>query len=135
MFDQNNNMYFVDAINNRIRFLNFTSNMVSTFAGNGDINATIDGYRTDVSLKLPTAIALHNDILYTSLFCSVYAINITTGYLSYFAGDYSNCSSIDGYRTNATFNLILYMVYYKNNLYLADFNSEKIRVINSLGLF
>jgi sugar lactone lactonase YvrE len=41
--DHSGNLYFYDALNNRIRKVNLSTNIISTFAGNGTFGSTGDG--------------------------------------------------------------------------------------------
>ena len=49
---QGNLLYFTDAWNNRVRFVDLTSNMVHTIAGNGE-NGRRSGKAANVSVSCP----------------------------------------------------------------------------------
>jgi sugar lactone lactonase YvrE len=136
--DASGNMYIADYYNNRIRKVS-TLGIISTFAGNGTGGFSGDGGQaTNAELSLPDAVAFDGA---GNLYISDYVNNrirmvSTSGIITTVAGSATQGYSGDGGQaTNAE----LYgptgvTTDASNNIYIADYSNNRIRMVNSAGI-
>jgi hypothetical protein len=132
--DTSGNFYIADVANNVIRKVT-PSGTASTFAGTGASGA-VDGASTIATFSGPTAVAIDNaGNLYISDEGNNKIRKITpAGMVSTFAGSGVH-GSADGTGTAASFFLPEGMAFDNSgNLYVADMNNNKIRMITPAGV-
>ncbi|KAL0491389.1 NHL repeat-containing protein, partial [Acrasis kona] len=134
----NNLVYIADTSNSRIRVVNRTSGMISTFAGTGERGYNGDNIAaTSASLSCPAGVAVDNinNLVYIAGSDShrIRVVNRTSGMMSTFAG--TGESGYNGDNIAATSASLSYpagvAVDNINNLvYIADTSNSRIRVVN-----
>ena len=138
--DKNRNIYVADYNNARIRMINASTNIISTYCGNGITSETGDGGPADsAEIYSPTALAV--DTVNGNLYLSdpndaVRVVNGITHKIKVFAGSYGYGFSGDG--SDATLAVIygpqgLAVDGSNDNVYLADQDNERIREIFVTG--
>lgn len=133
-FDANGNVYVVDWLNNYIRKISPTGN-VTTFAGSGSIGYR-DGVGTNAQFTYPNSIAIAADgTIYVSDRMSHYIRKISpAGVVTTFAGN-GTPGYADGMGTTAQLNRPSGIALDKSgNLYVADYENQRIRKITPSGL-
>jgi hypothetical protein len=133
------NVYIADYVNSRIRKVN-TSGVITTVAGIGNISGGGDGFAANISyVGYPSNIALDAT---GNLYIAEYGANGVirkvnlSGIISTFAGIPGYGFSGDGGpATNAKFNGPTAIAFDgSGNTYIADFNNNRIRMVNSAGV-
>jgi hypothetical protein len=133
--DNCNNLIFCG--DNRIRKINWTTNLITTIAGNGTAGSTGDnGLAT--SATVGSAIGLWCDSrnnIYISDSYKVRKIDGETGVITTVAGTGTYSYSGDGgLATSATVKLVFSIVTdSKNNLYIADLDDNRIRIVDAIS--
>lgn len=133
-FDQKRNAIFVgDLLNNRIRFINLTSNYVSTVAGTGEFNF-LDGPALSAKLKWPADLCIHNeDFVYfaDSLNYRIRKLDIVQGVVTTVVGN-GNAGFEDNVPAlNASMNVPVSVVFDSaGNLFFTDSNNNRVRKLN-----
>jgi len=130
--DSSGTVYVVDTANNCIRRIT-SAGLVTTFAGDGAPGAK-DGSGSNAQFNSPSAITITSaGILYVSDAGNHRIRRITsTGVVSTFAGSTSGFQ--DGIGTNARFDSPQGIVVDSlGNVYVADANNHRIRIITSAG--
>jgi sugar lactone lactonase YvrE len=133
------NLYIVDYGNNRIRMIN-TAGIISTIAGSG----TSGGYGGDGSAASASQLWMPSGVAFDAL-GNLYIADYnnkrirmvnTAGIISTVAGSGTQGFSGDGGQaTNAELNdPIKVAIYSTGNLYITDYNNERIRKVNSVGI-
>ena len=132
------NLFIADKLNNRIRLLD-TRGIITTVAGNGTFNYSGDGgFATNASLKQPTAVALDaTGNLYVSdtFNCCIRKVD-GRGLISTVAGKGTFGYSGDGgAATNAGLTTPRGIaVDQAGNIYVADYNVQRIRKVDTQGI-
>jgi hypothetical protein len=135
--DAAENIYFGDALNNRIRRVDATTGVITTVAGNGIAGFAGDGgLATNAELKFPSRPALdRNGNLYIADFQNnrLRRVDASTNIITTVAGNGTAGYSGDGgSATSAQLNGPLSVtVDVVGNIYLSDINNERIRVVNT----
>jgi len=135
--DAAENIYFGDALNNRIRRVDATTGVITTVAGNGIAGFAGDGgLATNAELKFPSRPALdRNGNLYIADFQNnrLRRVDASTNIITTVAGNGTAGYSGDGGpATSAQLNGPLSVtVDAAGNIYLSDINNERIRVVNT----
>jgi sugar lactone lactonase YvrE len=160
-FDSSGNVYFADAAGSRIREVNATTGIISTVAGNGvkcdHAEKCGDGaLAIDANLNLPESVAIdasgnlyiadagNNRIRFVNMTKStitIDGISVPAGYIVSIAGlvnDITGCSNSQtacgdgGAATSAYLNLPYGVsLDSSKNVYIADTEDQKIRVVNT----
>jgi gliding motility-associated-like protein len=132
--DANNNIYFIDAQNFRVRKIEFATGIITTVAGNGGGNyfgGTLPAI--NAGIHYPNGLAIDATNLYLSLFSQqlICKVELSTGILSTIAGNGTNGFSGDGGPAiNASFGYPTGLSVTANgDLYIADYNNNRIRKI------
>ncbi len=87
-FDSSGNLYIADTLNNRIRVVNATTNVITTFAGNGTAGYVGDGLRSTnatVELNAPSGVAVDpagNVYIADTQNYAIRKVNAVTGIIS-----------------------------------------------------
>ena len=136
------NLYVADSGSGRIRRIVIATGAVSTIAGAGSGGGTtcpgtvttgcLDGIGQQATFVGPNDITYNNGYLYISEYTGsrVRRMDLSTGQIITIAGDGSASGSADGNGTSATFINVTGGAIIGNDLYVADFNGNKIRKIN-----
>jgi hypothetical protein len=125
-----NNLLVADQGNARIRKINLSTGMVTTFAGDG-MNDFDDGTLLTASFMSPIGLAKDNaGNIYVSEGMPGHTIRKITGNeVTTFAGKADNDGDIDGMGTNARFNDPAFIYFYDSSLYVCDAGNHKIKRI------
>jgi sugar lactone lactonase YvrE len=159
-FDSSGNVYFADAAGSRIREVNATTGKISTVAGNGDKcdHAEVcgdGGLAIDANLNLPESVVLDaagnlyiadagdnriRVVNMTKSTITIAGVSIAPGDIQSVAGrenDITGCANSqtacgDGAAANAAYLNLPYGVALDSagNIYIADTEDQKIRVVN-----
>jgi hypothetical protein len=127
------NVYVADTANHRIRII-YPGGTVSTFAGggaSGNSAGTNDGYGTSALFSLPEGVAVDSsNNVYVADTANQRIRKITPwGYVTTFAGSGQGADDGDN-GTSAKFNFPSGLtIDSSNNMYVADTNNNKIRII------
>ena len=138
IFDTSGNLYIADSYNNRIRKVS-TSGIITTVAGDGTAGFSGDGgAATDAKLNNPVGVAFDaNGNLYIvdNSNSRIRRVN-TSGVITTFAGNGSNSYGGDGgAATDAAFsNPQGIAIDAGGNLFIADYNNNIVRRIDSSGV-
>ena len=138
ILDGSGNIYILDTYNNRVRKIN-TSGIITTIAGNGSGFTSGDGgYATAAGIYQPTGLAFDAS---GNIFIAEYLGNrirkvSTAGIVSTIAGNGTASYSGDGgLATAAELNLPISLIFdVSGNLYVTDFQNNRIRKINTAGI-
>ena len=134
IFDNFNNLYVADALNHVIRYVNFNTIAVSTYAGTGVVGDVL-GLRMTARFNRPTGLALDgssNLYIADTLNDCIKVINYLTNIVSVYAGD-KRAGFADGPAIYAEFNKpqgVLYNLQ-EQALYVADTANHSIRKIKT----
>ncbi len=134
--DAAGNIYIADIDNERIRMVN-PAGIISTFAGNGTQGFSGDGFAaTAAEINQPTEVyadAAGN--IYISGDARIRIVN-TSGVISTFAGNgVTGFSGDGGQATAAEFNTVGGVTQDPSgNIYIADGNNHRIRMVNTSGI-
>ena len=134
-FDQQGRLYISDALNNRIRQVDFEQNIIETVAGNGDQGFSGDnGLAIEASLNNPRDIVFGPDgRLYVAdeFNHRIRAIDLTTGIITTIAGNGQEGFSGDGgLATEAALNRPAGLDFdAEGYLYIAETYNHRIRRI------
>jgi sugar lactone lactonase YvrE len=137
--DKFGNLYIADWDNERIRRVDISTGIISSYAGNGTAGSSGDGEpATSATLSIPGGLCFDTcDNLYFSdgPFGGNYKvrkIDATTGIISTVAGNgTSGFSGDENAATNAMLSRINGICFDKNNnLYIADINNERVRKVS-----
>jgi len=136
VFDSQGRLYISDALNNRIRRVDFGKNIIETIAGTGEKSfGGDDGPAIDASFNNPRDIAFGPDgRLYVAdeFNNRIRAIDMTTGIITTVAGNGTQGFSGDGGpATAASFNRPAGIDFdAEGHLYIADTYNYRIRIVN-----
>ncbi|HTB31627.1 MAG TPA: T9SS type A sorting domain-containing protein [Bacteroidia bacterium] len=138
ILDGSGNIYIADFYENRIRIIN-TSGIIRTFAGNGVQSFYGDGGpATDAELNAPYGLAIDTSGNIYIADCSNDRIRIVniSGIIRTFAGiSFSGFSGDGGQATSAELNAPTGITSDNSgNVYIADWNNNCIRVVNTSGI-
>ena len=139
VFDATGNLYFADELNSRIRKINISTGVISTFAGNGTGGYSGDGgAATSAAIFDPNGLAIDlvgNIYLNDNSNHRIRKVS-TAGIITTYAGNGTAGFSGDGGpATAAEINWGSALQFdASGNLYYADGNNNRIRVINSSGI-
>lgn len=132
--DSNGNVFITDQSNHKIRKLD-TSNIVTTIAGSGTLGY-LDGTGVATRFYYPAAMAIDsNDNLFIADYSNhcIRKIN-PLGVVSTYAGIGGSSGNVDGNNSIAKFNGPTGLCFDNvGNLYVADYNNNKIRKIDTSG--
>ena len=132
--DSNGNIFITDQSNHKIRKLD-ASSTVSTIAGSGTLGY-LDGTGLGTRFYYPAAMAIDsNDNLFIADYSNHCIRKITPlGVVSTYAGIGGSSGNIDGNIAVAKFNGPTGLCFDNiGNLYIADYNNNKIRKIDTSG--
>jgi hypothetical protein len=133
------NIYIADQYTYRIRMVN-TLGIITTVAGNGSPTYAGDGGQaTNASLYNPTAVAFDaSGNFYIADYSNnrIRMVNIASGIITTFAGNGTQAFGGDGGQaTNAEFSGPVGIAFdASGNLYIADRNNNRIRIVNPSGI-
>lgn len=124
------NLYVTDTLNHTIRQIVIATGVVTTMAGTVGVLGSADGTGTAAKFYYPSGLATAGGNLYVadSYNNTIRKIVISTGVVTTLAGS-GVAGSADGTGTAATFNQPRGLTTDGINLYVSDFNSNKIRKI------
>lgn len=135
-FDASGNLYIADWFNNRVRKADNSTGIISTIAGTGTAGYNGDGIAaTAAQINGPCGIIFDNaGNIYIAEYggARVRKINIGTGNISTIAGTGTAGYNGDGIAaTTAKLNFPFYIFFdqAKCNMYIADYNNNRIRLI------
>jgi trimeric autotransporter adhesin len=142
--DASGNLYIADTLNNRIRFINAGTHVISTFAGTGIANYTGDsGPAAGATLDGPTGVAIDSagDVFIADTNNQVIReVLASTGNIITYAGTGKSCAlgnptnpcGDNGPATAATFTDPLAIALDSaNNLYIVDYSVHRVREVNA----
>jgi gliding motility-associated-like protein len=137
--DASGNIYFIDSQNFRVRKVSASTGIITTIAGNGNtdyMGETIPAI--NAGIDYPNGIAVDETNIYLSLFSlqRICKIGLATGIITNVAGTGINSFSGDGGPAiNAAFGYPAGLSVTANgDLYVADFNNNRIRKIDASGI-
>lgn len=142
--DSSNNIYIADTFNGRIRLVNSSSGLITTFAGNGQscnpaVGCGDGGDATQASLTLPTTVAVDNsgNVYIADQASNQIRMVNSSGIISTLAGNGTACASPtapcgDGgpaasAQLNGPFGVAADSL---GNVYIADTNDNRVRVVS-----
>ena len=133
-----NLLYIADTSNKKIRMVDLSTGIISTFAGTGDFGSSGDGGAAiDAQLSYIQGVASDGNNLYIADANNnkIRKVN-SAGIISTFAGTGTSGSSGDGYAaTSASFSYPQGVTTDRNgNIYIADTYNSRIRLVNSTGI-
>jgi sugar lactone lactonase YvrE len=138
--DGKGNLFIADSSNNRIRRVDATTKIVTTYAGDGVVGSSgNNGPATSASLNNPTSLAMDpagNLYIADSGNNVIRRVDAFTGNITLYAGTVGShgYSGDNGPATGATFNSPNGISFDANgNLYVADTGNDVIRVISASG--
>jgi sugar lactone lactonase YvrE len=137
--DFSGNIYIADSYNNRIRKVNISTGVITTFAGNGTAGYSGDGgAATSAELSFPCGIASDasgNIYIVDKNNNRIRKVNISTGNISTFAGNGTAGYSGDGgAATSAELNLPWGVSADADGIvYIADVGNSRVRKITTTG--
>ncbi|NTV73541.1 MAG: hypothetical protein HGA66_04980, partial [Holophaga sp.] len=140
--DATGNLYVADVWNYTIRKID-TSGVVTTLAGTPGTHSHVDFVSTGTSTagqstfnfsqgNVPVGLALNGNILYVpdqNNNC-IRTVDVTTGTVATLSGTSLAAGSADGDAATGTFSFPTGVVYVGSSLYVADYATSKIRVVN-----
>jgi hypothetical protein len=142
--DSSGNLYIADTLNNRVRFINASTHIISTFAGSGIAGYSGDnGPATSATLDGPTGVAIDSagDVFIADTNNLVIReVLAGTGNIITYAGTGKSCPlgnptnpcGDNGPATSATFTDPLAIALdSSNNLYIADYSVHRVREVNA----
>ena len=137
--DATGNVYFNDDQNFRVRKINAATGIITTVVGNGAGNyAGGTVLAINAGIGYPNGLAIDANSLYVSLFTKqkIVKVDLPTGLLSTIAGTGVNGFSGDGGPAiNATFGYPGGLsITAAGELYVADYNNNRIRKIDVVGI-
>jgi len=137
-FDASNNMYIVDAYNNRIRMIN-TSGVITTIAGNGTAGYSGDGAAAiSAELNGPSGIAIlpSGELFIADAYNQRVRRVSNSGIITTVAGNGTQGFSGDGAQATAAklFIPLGVAIDGASNLYIADLGNARIRMVNTAGI-
>jgi len=137
--DNDGNLYIADTSNNRIRKVESSSGMITTFAGGGENAGLGDGGpATSAYLSSPAGVALDSaGNLYIAVDWRVRMVDISLGNIQTVAGGGNNAGNNGdgGPATNASLGLTARLVFDSTgNLYISDWYNKNIRMIDTSGI-
>jgi len=137
-FDEVGNLYFSDRYNNRIRKIN-AAGIITTFAGNGMVGDTGNGgIATAAEFNGPGSLKFDRfgNLYVSDIFNNCIRMISTAGIINTIAGNGIAANSGDGGpATAAGINNPYGICFDKDgNIYIAEFNGNKIRKINTSGI-
>ena len=135
-FDKNGNLFFAESANSRIRKID-ASGIITTIAGNG-----ICGYGDNNVPATSTSICVFglcidndNNLYIADGVRRVYKVNASSGILTYYAGNGIDGSTGDGTpATSAETEPFLIAIDKYGNLFIAEYELSKIRMVSSNGI-
>ncbi len=136
--DAQNNVYFIDYINNRIRKINQSTGIITTVAGTGDFGYGEPSYDGDggpatsalLALPFSTAIEPNGNLLILCVF-ELWRVNASNGTIQFIAGSDTLAFGGDGGPIlNAKFAFPVYVSSAPNNdILIADAGNYRVRKI------
>lgn len=137
--DVSGNIYISDRNNNKVRIIN-SLGIISTFAGNG-----LGGFSGDGGAAISAQLSSPNNAVSFDAVGNVYIADLnnhrvrkvdTSGIISTFAGiGTSGFSGDGGAATSAELSSVFGVaIDAAGNLYIADFNNQRIRKVNTSGI-
>ena len=137
--DAKGNIYVADWTNNRVRKIDKITGNISTFAGNGTAGFSGDGTpATGASLYTPAGLAVDKigNVYITDRTNSRIRKVDTFGIITTFAGNGTLSFSGDsGQATNATIFAPMDVACDRHgNIYIADYNNNRLRKVDALGI-
>jgi uncharacterized protein (TIGR03437 family) len=137
--DANNNVYFIDYLNNRVRKINQSSGIISPFAGSGGFGYGEPNYdgnngpATAALLAIPfsTAVEPNGNVLILCLL-ELWRVSATSGTITFIAGsDTLGFAGDGGAVLNAKFSVPIYVTAAPNDdILLADVGNYRVRRIS-----
>ncbi|KAL0481426.1 NHL repeat-containing protein [Acrasis kona] len=134
--DNNNNLvYIVDKGNHRVRVVNQTNNIISTFAGTGTSGFKDNVIAASAPLNSPSAVAVDDSLVYIadSNNARIRVVNTTIGNITTFAGNGQSGSNGDNLVATASwiYNPSGIVVDSANNVvYFSDTSNNYLRMVN-----
>jgi len=133
--DPAQNIYLADPTHNRIRRIDATTGIITTVAGTGaPADSGDNGPATAAGVSQPSGIALDaaGNLYFSSSWSRVRKVDASTGMIQTIAGrDTTAFAGDNGPATDALFwDPIPSLIDPKGNLYLADFENSRIRVVS-----
>ena len=86
--DSAGNIFIADYSNHRIRKVDRSTNIISTFAGNGNTGESTIGFPTGLAMDGSS----ENLYVSTQSYCGVYKINLSTGSVTQYVGNSAGCT-------------------------------------------
>jgi sugar lactone lactonase YvrE len=140
--DGSGNIYIADTANNRVRFVNVKTNLITTIAGNGNVGYSGDtGPAASATLNGPTGVALDpsgNLWIADNGNLVIREVNATTQIINTVAGTGKSCFPTNakcgdgGPATGATFAMPLAIAFDSaGDLFIADDTAHRIREVNA----
>jgi trimeric autotransporter adhesin len=135
--DSAGNIYIADSVNNRIRKVTVSTDIISTVAGNGTRGYSGDGgAATSAELNYPQGVALDtsgNIYIADSSNERIRKVTVSTGIISTVAGNgTAGYSGDDGAATSAELNYpIGVAVDSAGNIYIGDENNNRVRKVTA----
>lgn len=135
-FDGIGNMYIADYGNVRVRKVD-TFGIITTVAGTGTLIYGGDGGRADTTrIQPPTGVCTDaaGNLYISDWYSRVMKVD-AAGIITTFAGGPTPSSGIDGVAATAT-STIPYGIRFdrEGNLYISEYDAEKVRMVNSAGI-
>ena len=124
------NLFVTDGGNNKIRKIVIATGVVTTLAGSGAAGST-DGTGTAASFNYPAGITTDGTNLFVADVVNnkIRKVAISTGVVTTLAGS-GTAGSTEGTGTAASFNSPRHITTDGTNLFVADYNNNKIRKIS-----
>jgi sugar lactone lactonase YvrE len=132
-FDSNNNLYFADSENNKIRKINYSDGSILTVAGNGVAGGSGDnGPAVNAQLNYPLDVALDptgNIYFVDGNSYRIRMINVSSGIISTIAGSSPGFSGDGGPAINAQMLPRGIAIAPNGDIYIAEMANNRIRKI------
>jgi sugar lactone lactonase YvrE len=138
-FDAAGNLFIADSANNKIRKVTMSTGVITTVAGSGTAGNTGDGGQaTSARLRTPYDVAFGPD---GSMYIAdranhkIRKVNMSTGVITTFAGNGSSGYNGDEIAATSARLNSPYSVDVDNdgNVYIADYDNERVRLVDTSG--
>ena len=126
------NLYIAELWNCTLRKMEKKSRAVTTIAGSARRCTIEDGQGTKSSIQSPTAMTIHNDIIYMINGTTIREFDLNNKWLRTIAGKKNSPGAIDGSFTAALFNFPIGIAFSDGHLFVADTLNSTIRKIDLL---